>query len=100
MVCDYRPPKDEKFRLLITACGDRLSHHLDAGSPAAGLLETKLILNSILSDSRKGARFMSLDLQDHFLDTPMTDPEHMLVKHKHIPDNIKAKTQHRPNGNK
>ena len=91
IVCDCMPPKDEKFRVRITTGGDRLHYHLDSGSPSTNLLETKLILNRILSDSRKGARFISLDVKDHFLVIPMTDPEHMIVKHKHVPDEIKVR---------
>ena len=91
MVCDFRPLKDEKFRFHIASSGDRLPYHQDSGSPEADLLETILILNSAASDPRKGARFMSLDVKYHFLATPMTDPKHVRVKHKHVPDDIKAR---------
>ena len=91
MVCDHRPLKDEKFRVRITVGGDQLNYHLDSSSPAAEFLETKLILNSVISDSIQGARFMSLAIQDYFLATPMKDPERMSVKYKYIPDDIRAK---------
>jgi len=50
-VCDYRPLKDEKHRVRVTVGGDRLPYHDDAGSPAADLLETKLLINSTISDA-------------------------------------------------
>ena len=50
----------------------------------------KIILNSVIHDANKGARFMSTDIKDHFLATPMKDPECMRVKHKHLPDNIRT----------
>jgi hypothetical protein len=46
--------------------GDKLSYDEDTGSPAASLLETKLMLNSVISDAAKGAKFMSMDLKDFF----------------------------------
>ena len=59
----------------ITVGGDKLPCDNDAGAPAANLLETKILLNSVMSDASKGARFMSADIKDHFLATPMRDPE-------------------------
>lgn len=88
MACDYRPLKDEKHRVRITVGRDKLPYHEDAGSPAADLLETKLLLNSTISDAKRGARFMCLDIKDHFLATPMSNPEFMRVKLKHIPEDI------------
>ena len=63
-VFDYRPLKDEPYRARMVVGGDKLTYHDDAGSPAASLLETKLLLNSTISDADKGARFLSLDLKD------------------------------------
>ena len=88
MVFDYRQLKEEKFRVRITVGGDILNYHLDAGSPAADLIETKLMLNSVIYSSRKGARFMSLDIKNHFLATPMNNPEFMRVKYSHITADI------------
>ena len=91
MVCDYRPLKDEKYRVRITVGGDKLPYHDDAGSPAADLLETKILLNSTISDAKRGARFMCLDIKDHFLATPMQHPEYMRVKMKYIPEDIRQR---------
>ena len=63
-VCDYQPLKPEPWRVGIVVGGDRLSYDDNPGSPAASLLKTKILLNSIISDACKGARFMSLDLKD------------------------------------
>ena len=78
-VCDYRPLKDEPYRVRITVGGDKLEYLDDAGSPAANLLETKILLNSVISDADKGARFMCADIKDHFLATPIDHPEYMRV---------------------
>ena len=68
--------------------GDRLSHEEDPGSPAASLLETKLLINSTISDADKGAWLFSCDLKDFFLKTYMTKPEYMRLLLKHIPHDI------------
>ena len=47
--------------------GDRLTHNNDAESPAASLLDTKILMNSVIFDANKGARVLSLDLKDFFL---------------------------------
>jgi hypothetical protein len=48
-ICDYRPLKSEPYSVRLTVGGDKLPYDDDAGSPAALLLETKLILNSTIS---------------------------------------------------
>ena len=90
-VCDLRPLKEEVYRVRITVGGDRLSYNDDAGSPAANLLETKLIINSTISDASKGARFMTADIKDHFLATPMKKAEYMKVQYKYFPEDIRQR---------
>jgi len=51
-VCDYRPLKDESWRVRLVVGGDILHYEFDSGSPAASLLETKILLNSVISDAR------------------------------------------------
>ena len=88
-VCDYKPQKTEPYRIRLIVGGDKLEYNRDAGSPAASLLETKLLLNSVISDAKQGARFLSADLKDFFLATPMDNPEYMRIHWKHIPDDIR-----------
>ena len=90
-VCDYRPLKEDPYRVRIVVGGDRLSYNDDAGSPAASLIETKLIINSTISDNRRGARFFTADIKDYFLATPMSRPEYMKVHIKHFPKDIVEK---------
>ena len=87
-VCDYRALKDDPYRIRLVVGGDKLEYNDDPASPAAGLLETKLLLNSVISDAHKGARFMSMDLKDHFLASPMNRPEYMKIHQRHIPQDI------------
>ena len=78
-VCDVRPLKSEPYRVRIVVGGDKLTYAEDAASPATDLLETKILLNSTISDASKGARFLSADLKDFFLVSPMKTPEYMKV---------------------
>ena len=88
-VLDHRPLKTEPWRVRITVGGDKLTYDNDAGSPAANIIETKLLVNSVISDAKKGARFMSADIKDFFLNTPMERPEYMRVHYRHIPQDIR-----------
>ena len=83
-ICDYRPLKSEPHRVQLTVGGDKLECEYDAGLPAASLLETKLILNSTIADAHKGARFLSADLKDHFLASPMEETEYMRIHSRYF----------------
>ena len=89
MVCNYRPLKMEPMRIRLRVGGDYLPYANDAGSPAATLLEAKLILNSTISDTDEVARFFATDLKDFFLATPMDEPEYMRLHSKYFFDDIK-----------
>ena len=91
MVCDCRPLKEEMHCVRITVDRDRLTYNDDASSPATDMLETKTLFNSIMFNARKGARFMTLDIKDYFLATPMRDPEHVWVQLKHMPEDIRKR---------
>ena len=89
MVCDYRPFKDDPYRTRLTIGGDKLEYFGNPASPAASLLETKLIINSVISDSHRGARFCSIDIKDHFLQSILPDPEYMKIHGKYFFDDIR-----------
>ena len=65
--------------------GDKLLFEDDPGSPAALLLETKILLNSVISEAHLGAKFMSLDLKDYFLMSTMENPEYMKIHKCNFP---------------
>ena len=52
------------------------------------MLDTKILFNSVISNSADGAQCMSLDLKDMFLMTPMAKPECMKVPFKYFPEDI------------
>ena len=54
-ICDYRPLKPEKWRTGFVVGGDKLPYYDDAQSPAANLLEYKILFNSVISHAHPGA---------------------------------------------
>ena len=88
MVCDHRPLKTEPLQVRITVGRDCLPYSSDAGSPAASLLKAKLLFNSTISDSDKGACFMAADLKDFFLAMLMEDSEYMRIHSKYFFEDI------------
>ena len=81
-VCNFKPLKKEQYRIRLVAGGDILMYDEDTGAPAPSLIETKLLINSVISDSKQGAKFLSCDLKDFFLATPMEKAEYMKVQYK------------------
>ena len=60
---------DKPNRTRLVAGGDRVHYPGDAGTPSANLLTVKLLLNSIISTPK--AKFMTMDIRDFYLNTPM-----------------------------
>ena len=88
-IADHRPLKPEPNRIRCVVGGDKLDYHDDAGAPTTDLLETKLLINSTISDAHKGARFCSIDLKDFFLASPMENPEYIRMQWAYIPQDIR-----------
>jgi hypothetical protein len=61
----------------LTVGGDKLDYPGDPGAPAASLIESKLITNSVISTS--GAKFLTTDIKDYFLNNPMDRYEYMKI---------------------
>ena len=76
-VIDYLQLKSKPHGVRITVGGDRLNYTKNDGSAAANMLETKVLVNSTISDAKRGSIFMSADLKYFFLATPMEGDEFM-----------------------
>jgi hypothetical protein len=70
---DHRPFKPELFRIRCVVGGDKLEYHNDTSSLITYLLKTKLLINSTISDARRGAHFCSVDLTNFFLSSTMKE---------------------------
>jgi len=69
IVCAYHDGKKDKYRTSVTMGGNLVNFPGDCGTPTADLLTVKLLLNSIISTTN--AKFMTLDIKDFYLMTPM-----------------------------
>jgi hypothetical protein len=84
-----RPEKlDEPNRTRLVAGGDRVHYPGDAGTPTANLLTIKLLLNSIISTPN--AKFMTMDIKNFYLNTPMTWYEYMRLRLADMPKDVIA----------
>ena len=73
--CDFKATKEEKNRTRLTVGGDRINYPGDCGTPTADLLTVKLLLNSVVSTA--GAEFMTLDIKNFYLCTPLERYEYL-----------------------
>ncbi len=84
--CNYKPNKEEKERTRLTAGGNQINYPDDTGTPTADMTLFKVLLNSVIST--KGAKCMTIDLKDFYLNTPMKQLEYMRLKISDIPEEI------------
>ena len=54
--------------------------------PTVDLLTIKLLINSVISTPN--VKFMTIDIKDFYLDTPMAQSEYMRLKLSNLPKNI------------
>jgi hypothetical protein len=87
-VCTMRPGKAEPLRIRMTVGGDKLDAYQDVRSPAVGITDTKLHLNSVISDAKHGALYCTGDLKDFFLVSHMKIFQYMRVHRKYITQEI------------
>jgi hypothetical protein len=75
IVAAYRPEKRQPHRIRWTAGGDRVDYPGDTSTKTADLTTVKWHVNSVISTD--GARYMTGDLKDFYLGTPMEHYEYM-----------------------
>ena len=85
-LCKVRNKKKEKNRTRLTVGGNRINYPGEVATPTAEMLVAKLLFNSVIST--KGARFMTADLSNFYLKTPLKRPEYIRLKLSDIPDEI------------
>ena len=56
----------------MTAGGDKLGYPGDASSPTVAILDANIHINSTISDAKRGARYMCMDVRNFYLSTPMS----------------------------
>ena len=82
----YRPHKTEPHQSRITVGGDRINYPYDVSTPTADVTTIKILWNSTLST--KDAKFITMDVANFYLGTPMSKPEFVRLPIKLIPQEI------------
>ena len=83
IICVQRAARERtRFRV----GGDRINHPGEVATPTADMLVAKLLFNSVVSTP--GAKFMTMDISNFYLMTPLKRPEYIRVSLRDIPDEI------------
>ncbi len=85
-LCTVQPEKAEPNRTRFTVGGDKINYPGKVATPTADVLVAKMLFNSVIST--RGARFMTMDISNFYLMTPLHQPEFIRMKLSNIPDEI------------
>ena len=85
-VCMVRPDKAEKNQMRFVVGVDHINYPGKVATLTAEMLVAKLLFNSVIS--AKGARFMTMDISNFYLMTPLKRPEYIRINLCNIPEEI------------
>ena len=86
--CNVRPKKiEEPNRTRFVAGGDRINYPGEVATPTADMFAAKILFNSVIS-TRRGARFMTLDIINFYLMTPLKCTEYIRMNINDLPEEI------------
>ena len=85
-VCTFRPEKSYPNRNCITIAGQNIKYPVDVVTKTASFDLLKLFLNGVLS--RKGAKFVTFDIKNFYIQTPLDRPEYVRIKLANIPQDF------------
>ena len=74
-LCKVRNKKEERNQTQLVVGGDRTNYTGKVATPTAEILVAKLLFNSVIST--KGAQFMTADISNFYLNTPLKRPEYI-----------------------
>ena len=84
-----RSPNDSPiFRVRGTVADTKSTYTGPISTPTASINVVYLLLNAAVSEK---ANWMTADIKDYYLGTPMSSPEYMRIPAAHIPQVIRAK---------
>jgi hypothetical protein len=82
-VVDIKYHKDEKERTRLTVGGDQIEYPVDKSARTAGLTTARILINSVIST--QGAKFLVMDINIFFWNTPLGQFEYMVVNLASLP---------------
>ena len=86
IVVTHRPQKPEPNRSRLTVGGDRLDSPVDTATPTADLTKIKLLWNFVISTP--GARYVTMDVKNFYLNTPFDYYQYIRLQLSLIPQEI------------
>ncbi len=86
IVCDLNEGKKDKHCTRLTMGGNIINYPGDCGAPTADLLTVKILLNSIILTPN--TKFMTIDIKDFYLNTPMECYKYFRMKLKLFPKDV------------
>ena len=69
--------------------GDKLDYPADPSAPLIELLDTKIHLNSVISDSKKGTRYFVADIKNYYLNNLLTHFQYMRIHTKYFTEEFR-----------
>jgi hypothetical protein len=82
-VVDIKEHKEEQERTRLTVGGDKIEFPGDKLTRTAGLTTAKILINSIISTL--GAKFLVIDIQNFYLNTPLGRFKYMVINLSSLP---------------
>ena len=83
MVCTFRPEKSDTKRTRITIAVQNIKWPGDVGTKTASLDLLNILLNIVLS--RKGAKCVTFDIKNFYLQNPLGCQKYVRIKLADIP---------------
>jgi hypothetical protein len=80
---DIKDHKEEKERTRLTVGGDHIEYPGEKSTRTAGLTTVKILINSVISTL--GAKFLVIDIQNFYLNTPLRRFEYMVINLSSLP---------------
>ncbi len=85
-VCSVKPKKAEPNQMWFTVGGDRINYPGKVATPTAKMLVAKMLFNSVIST--KGAWFMTTNISNFYLMTPLHCAKFIQIKLSDFPDEV------------
>jgi hypothetical protein len=84
--CTARPEKAEPNQMRFTVGGAGINYPGKVATPTAEMLAVKMLFNSVIST--KGVQFMTIDISNFHLMTPLHRAEFIQIKLSDIPNEV------------
>jgi hypothetical protein len=84
--CLVGPKKAESNQMRLKVGGDRINYPGKVATPTAEMLVAKMLFNGLIST--KGAQFMTMNISNFYLMTPLHHAEFIQIKLSNFPNEV------------